>query len=103
MQFWMMTKQCSSESHKSKVKIGLLGENLISKILESIFSTEHLKESEKRSYPGTSCAEVFLQIHSRDITSLLEEFCKFLGDNFHLYLKEEVKFKTLKYNAKKAN
>lgn len=94
-----MTKQCSSESHKSKVKIGLLEENLISEILESIFLTEHLKESEKRSYPGTSCVEVFLQT-DRVITSLLAEFCKFLGDSFHLYLKEEVKFKTLKCNAK---
>lgn len=96
-----MTKQCSSESHKSKVKIGLLGENLISRILESIFLTEYLKESEKRSYPGTSCVEVFLQTDSRDITSLLEAFYKFLGDSFHLYPKEEVKFKTLKYNAKR--
>lgn len=92
MQFWRMTKQCSSESHKSKIKIGLLEENLISKILEGIFLTEHLKEIEKRSYPGTSCVEVFLQTGSRDITSLPEEFCKFLGDSFHLYLKEEVKF-----------
>lgn len=39
IQCWMMTKQCSSESHKSKVKIGLLQENLILENIGKYFSS----------------------------------------------------------------
>lgn len=48
-----MTKQCSSESHKSEVKIGLLQENLISENIGKYFSNNSTPKGKwKEKLPG---------------------------------------------------